>query len=323
MNERSDRLSKLTLADPSAPKKGGTALAEGSVLVLGDLTVDVLVGASDDIPSHRVEGHDLTLIGDTCLRVGGSALLMAKAMAGRCTPAVVAAVGDDTLADSVQAALAQAGIDDRGVQRSLEAATSVVNVVHFPDGTRLMVRPLSHAGRYIDSNVATEVARGLGSACRLLFISGYSLLGQHTGTQKTVFALAEWARANNVPICVDLVPHEFAESVGPLTKVSDLVGSVPDIVVAELRTVRGFNLVPAADLSDDCSRMLTDAATALKSHSRSIAVVQHQVRPGIYGQATIVGCASPEYEEHSFAPETRLGLGDRLLTQALSRAGYV
>jgi hypothetical protein len=59
----------------------------------------------------------------------------------------------------------------------------------------------------------------------VILLSGYCLLGNDTLTMKSANELYGWAQRNEIPMIVDLVPHEFSESVGDLDKVKDMADS--------------------------------------------------------------------------------------------------
>lgn len=286
-----------------------TALA----LVIGDLTFDVTWTSDEGWPDAKPVGADVTFSAQPAYHIGGTAFLFAKSLVDltEIRPVIFSAVGSDALGGSVLTELAATGLDADTVQRTDDAGTCLVSTTYLEDGTRLMVRPTSHAGKFIDSKkVADYIADLDPSGCRFVFVSGYMLTDEHSESLRAVRILAEWAHGRQLPLVVDLVPHEFRESVGPLAEVERRLRCTPSAYIAELRTIVRLGLIQGSGKSTVQER-LELAATALSNYA-PIAIAQCQVDDGRYGQHCIGLAHYSSYDEWSFGESDRVGLGDRL-----------
>jgi hypothetical protein len=202
------------------------------------------------------------------------------------------------------------------VQSIAARPTCVVSVAYLKDGTRLMTRPLRHAGDELDPRAVAGFVCGQPSGrFDLVFISGYSLVRRNSPTALTARWLGGWARRHRIPILLDLVPHEFAESVGSVPRAVSRLGGQATGFVAELRTVRGLGLCDDYSDAESIRGQMAQAAASLAGYGQ-FAVVQHQNGPETYAQA-IFHQGRSMFEQCRFVPGEREGLGDRMLAEAL------
>jgi sugar/nucleoside kinase (ribokinase family) len=292
--------------------------ASGRILVIGDLTVDIHMEIPEAAPGKVHPGIDLTVVGWPRVGIGGTAYLFAKAIRSMSnySAAVIGAIGDDPFGNAIMDEFQKSRLENTFIQKDTESPTPVLPLLGFDDGTRLMARPYREAMPALDSNTLHATLSAYSpESFKLMFISGYSIATPDLKALKTVHIAADWARSNSIPIIVDLVPHEFAELVGPLTRVTDLIGK-PSGFVAELRTVRGLGLCGPYQSETDAAERLRSAAANL-AETADFAIVQHQLKLSTYAQIY----ATPKYvsciETYDFEPIDRTGLGDRLLVRTL------
>jgi hypothetical protein len=300
-------------------------MAPNTVLVMGDITLDLAVTVGANFPQNHAPGADVSFAGSPAPALGGTAMLFAKAAQQyqHVRPIPVAGLGDDKFAPLVLAEAEAASLDMVGLQIIQGTSTCVVSISHFTDGTRFMIRPNSHAGRHIDSKRLRELLSDLNQdEMALVFVSGYLLAEPTLPSVLAVQEACGWARSRNVPIVVDLVPHAFQTAVGDLDTVAKRIGCRPDGYVAELQTVRDLGL--CEDYSDQFearSNMIVGSAALAKYGE--FGVVQHQDRSGRYAQAATWNEKSDPLEFFPFTASERTGLGDRLLLHALNKRGYL
>lgn len=252
-------------------------------------------------------------------------MLLAKAADSyrQVRPIMVAGLGEDRFASFVLAEVESLDLEVGGLQLVPGAATCVVSLSYFSDGTRFMIRPRSHAGRCLDHNRVGDLLRGLSQEpVALLFVSGYLIVEPYSPSILAVQEACRWARARNVPIVVDLVPHEFKAVVGDLDTVAERIGCKPNGYVAELRTIRDLGLCEPYSDQIDARRNMILGSTALASYG-DFAVVQHQDEQGLYAQAVTWFGQTEPLAFFPFSPGERLGLGDRLLLHALHEHQYL
>jgi hypothetical protein len=121
-------------------------------------------------------------------------------------------------------------------------------------------------------------------------------------------------------VVLDLVPHEFAESVGTVREVEDVLGPI-DVLVAELRTARGLGF-DASFSGESLEEVMATVANALAT-GRDMAVVQHRLSPTQYGQVFSRGHMVSACHETIGDNVELLGLGDIMLVKALERSGFL
>lgn len=184
------------------PEGGSTA--DGRVLVVGDLLVDVVA---------RPEGP-LRVGSDTAAQVrlagGGSAANTACwiAAAGG-SAALLAAVGDDALGAVARGDVAAAGVELVGPVLA-GVATGTCVVIVGPDGERTM---LPDRGANDALPVAAVTAALEADDVAWVHVSGYALL--HEGSRPAGRAALDGARARGIPCSVDAASSGPLRDVGP------------------------------------------------------------------------------------------------------------
>jgi sugar/nucleoside kinase (ribokinase family) len=293
---------------------------DGAAVVLGDLTLDVTWTSGEPWPASKKLGADVTIVATPEYHIGGTGFLFAKAVGDMTSlePVIVSAVGDDPIGEAVRQELRGGGYRIDGIQTAEAHPTCLVTSSYLVDGTRLMVRPSTHAGKHIG---AEQLSALLGSIddCALVFISGYMLAGPGASTRAALRLMSAWAFSRAIPVVVDLVPHEFMESVGPISVVEQMLGNPVTVYIAELRTIQGLGLVAEEDQTLPLPDRLGAAAEALARYS-PVAIAQCQVGRTTYGQSCVARGRPAAYTEHDFDERTRLGLGDRLATGEITRS---
>jgi len=295
------------------------------VLAMGDITLDLAAAVDEEFPEQHTAGADLTFAGSPTPSLGGTAMLLARAAESypHVRPLMIAGLGADRFASFVLAEVESRGLDAVGLQVVPEAATCVVSLSYFSDGTRFMIRPRSHAGRRLDRNRVGDLLRGLSEdPVALLFISGYLLVEPSSPSVLAVQEACRWATARDVPVVVDLVPHEFKAMVGDMSTLIERVGCKPNGYVAELRTIRDLGMCDGYTDRRAARRNMVSGSAEL-AHYGDFAVVQHQDEQGVYSQAVTWFGRSEPLAYFPFGPNERLGLGDRLLLQALHEHHYL
>lgn len=294
------------------------------VLIVGDLTVDLLTHATDAFPlSHRV-GSDVTFVAPTTTTIGGTATLFARAVASEtnCRPIILSAVGRDTFGQQIIDRLEHSEMSVAGIQEVLDIGTGCPSTAYFTDGTRLMVRPADFASRHLSPEWTEHLLTTLeATRCALVFISGYAIVNGDSPSCQSAAAVSGWAAANSVPCVLDLVPHDFINHVGSLGTIKERLHTDVSGFIAEHKTVRNLGLgTLAPDFAEPSG--LVDAATAL-GRVAPIAIVQQQLTPSLYGQAYQIRDRRFPTESHAFRPTERSGLGDLLAVRALVRSGLL
>lgn len=235
-----------------------------SVIVLGDLNVDIVVAASGPL---RV-GSDVDA--DIVMRHGGSAANMAAWLAHEeVSVTFVGSVGNDSLGRDAVAALQRDGVDTHvHVAEVVPTGTCVVLV--DPSGERTMLpdpganRVLPVADLPLDQIAEAEV----------LLVSGYALL--RPGPRAAACAAVAHAHAHGVRVLVD------AASSGPIrdtgaSRFLDWIG--PAWIVANEPEVTALaSDLPGADVEDalTAARLLSepDRTIVVKRGSHGAALVR-------------------------------------------------
>ncbi|MFL6137390.1 MAG: carbohydrate kinase family protein [Frankiaceae bacterium] len=296
------------------------------VLVVGDLTIDLLFElAGSALHSPTSKAGDLTISYKPIVRVGGSAILFAKAILARTslTPVIFSGVGDDVFGAHISEAVSQLGLDVDAVEIVKGYRTALAITGYSPDRSRLMLRPEGHAGKHIRGGhwkewLAEDVARD----CDLLFISGYVIASASPRQLRAVKGMASWARSHGVPVMLDLVPHEFDKGVGSLDLAAKLLGGTPDAFVAELRTARYLGLVPSKMHDQSEEEQSLAAARSLSAIGR-YGLIQYQSGRGTYRQTLAIQGEGVYSHESTFDEADRTGLGDMLCVEALVEHGCI
>lgn len=294
------------------------------VLVLGDLIAELVVFVPSGSLRTTAPGLDITLVGSSGLHLVGSALLFAMSLqaASSYSACILGALGHDKLATLVKDELRDKGLSDELIRIDVSAPTPIMPTAIFDDGTRVMIRPPREILPTLSSqHVEAVLSRQDPASFKLVFISGYLIASSNRDAIRAVEVTCNWARSNAIPVVLDLVPHEFAEFIGDLERVNDLIGK-PDGYVTELRTARGLGLCGSSASPSELGEELAEAAINLAQDSH-FAVVQHQVEPGIYGQIYATPQGAAPLETYPFSPSDRKGLGDKLLIQTLTQHGHI
>ena len=294
-----------------------------TLVLLGDITMDTVVSLQDH-PESELDssslGHDLTFVGHPVQRVAGTAVLFARALVGTSPhPVLLGAVGDDIAGQIALAVLAEAGVDVSHIHVDPELPTCNPSVVYFAR-SRFMVRPERHAGK----SLKVEMVRGrltddLAETTKLCFISGYAIANRDAPVTGTAGYLAAWARDHGIKVILDLVPHNFVDAVGAMPDVERILGALPDVVIAEQRTVAGLLRAQGGDVSDLDGK---GAASWLRAQAIDCAIVQYQVDAERYAQDISCGVGDC-HDEVRFERDDLLGLGDILAVRALRWAGLL
>jgi len=128
--------------------------------------------------------------------------------------------------------------------------------------------------------------------------------------------LANWARENEVPVVLDLVPHEFAASVGTLEEVASFLGR-PDVLVGAPSTFRDFGYSFYGDGIDGANAMMEVAARA--SRDWGIVVTQTHTGPSNFGQILARDGVVLSISELVIPANDLRGPGDQLALKALEQ----
>ena len=138
------------------------------VVTLGDINIDVIA----HIPDYPQKGGE-GLAERGHIYCGGSAANTAIVL-GRfgVDVGIIGRVGEDVLAPLALAALAEAGVDGRCIQRDPEAITGIILVAVTPDGERTM---FGCRGANVRTDPALLNEDYIANA-RIFHLSGYSLL---------------------------------------------------------------------------------------------------------------------------------------------------
>src|ERR1700694_4903729 len=128
--------------------------------VIGDLTVGP-EGNSKEVPAwdmHR-ESADISIVFEPTLVYGGTALLFGNACRAiqDVEPVIVSSIGSDCFGDQIRTNLSALGFDDRAVHVTPHAMTCMVSIAYLPGGSRFMLRPHTHAGKYLDPRVVSDL----------------------------------------------------------------------------------------------------------------------------------------------------------------------
>ncbi len=175
--------------------RGGHAACVGSkaVVVLGDISLDAVM-AIDALPQPGRE----SFAQQVALRPGGSAAGSAVVLARLGVPArLLACCGQDAWAELVLSAVADAGVDIGGVQRSAEAVTGLSFVAVTPDGERTMYTCRGANTRLDPIAIGDMVFAGAGA----LHLSGYALL--EAPQRQALWQAVALARRGGVALSLD------------------------------------------------------------------------------------------------------------------------
>jgi hypothetical protein len=249
--------------------------------------------------------------------LGGSATNFARALlnTGEWRPLIVGAAPQGPLGNVLESEalhLAPASMIDRPNGGD---ADPVIVTLWDEAGTRLMVRPKSTANDQLSESFVKRQLHGLAQrkiAVAGCFISGYSLTQAESPRYRSLSAISAWCAARRVPVVVDLVPHNFLESVGPLDHVIELFGRDVSIV-AELHT--GLELLNWSE-SPDVDSTLRRATIELSKRSGA-AVIQHRQSDTRYLQAIARGSEFDLAVHHLDGGPAPRGFGDQMLASVL------
>lgn len=164
-----------------------------SILVLGDINVDVLMG----VPAYPPPGGEaLTERVDT--RLGGSAANTAVVLSRLGLEVrMLARVGSDAWGQVALASLAEAGVGLELVQRGIDETTGLMFTIVTPDGERTMFGQRGANRRTDPGGITPEIFGGVDH----LHLSGYALL--ESPQREAALRAVELATARNLPISLD------------------------------------------------------------------------------------------------------------------------
>jgi sugar/nucleoside kinase (ribokinase family) len=288
------------------------------VLVIGDLCLDVRATTLDDATGMaRLAAEDITSASvGTVVGPGGTAWLFADALTAlsRCEPLIVAAVGNDPAGQLLVESVSARGWDTQGIG-IVPSASDVVVCVYMSKFRRFMTRPAIATNNRLEwTQLETCVARHAARSFACVWISGYALLSKEEPRFDAVANLCQWAHENTIAVVLDLVPHNFLESVGSLAAVEALIGKV-DVVVTELATIETLQGRTSADDATAVVRMHEAALSA--SGGRTGAAVQHRTGEATYSQALSARGEDVVLQDVDIPATGPYGLCDRLAVEAL------
>ena len=164
------------------------------VVTIGDINIDVIAHVPD-YPQKGGEG----LAEQGHVYCGGSAANTAVALARfGVDVGIIGRVGEDVLALLALAALAEAGVDGRCIQRDPQNMTGIMLIAVTPDGDRTMFGCRG-------ANVRTDPAlldEGYITQARFFHLSGYSLL--QVPQREAALRALEVARGAGLMVTADL-----------------------------------------------------------------------------------------------------------------------
>jgi sugar/nucleoside kinase (ribokinase family) len=296
-----------------------------TLIVLGDITMDTIVqldGHSASELHSLSSAQDITFVGHPYQRVAGTAVLFARALSdSQMRPVILGAVGDDIAGRTALASLGGRNVDTALIYLDPELPTCSPTVVYFSQ-SRFMVRPEFHAGKNLSAKrIEALLTDELASTTEVCFISGYAIAKQDAPVAEAARRLALWARDHGLKVIVDLIPHDFVDAVGTVQHVEEFLDGMPDVLIAERKTVAGL-MRAAGELGVDADLEGGRAAAWLRQQGSAYAIVQYQLGQNRYAQ-DIRGPRLEQYDEISFARAELLGLGDRLAVRALRSVGLV
>ena len=164
-----------------------------SILVLGDINIDVLMG----VPTYPPRGGEaLTERVDT--RLGGSAANAAVVLSRLGLEArMLARVGGDAWGQVALASLADAGVGLELVQHDSIETTGLMFTVVTPDGERTMFGQRGANCNTDPAAITPDTFGGVGH----LYLSGYALL--ELPQREAALRAVELATERNLPISLD------------------------------------------------------------------------------------------------------------------------
>ena len=230
--------SRRQLSAPRRRRSAATAASRPSVVVLGDLVLDVVI--APDRPLER--GSDVT--GSVQLRQGGSAATAARwlgRIGTRCT--LICAIGRDTPGRALVAALAADGVTVRAVRVAGER-TGRIGVVVDGSGQRSFVTERGAALKLRPEDLRPAWLGGADA----LHLPAYSLLDHPLGDAG--FAAIDLARAVGARISVDLASAAPLLAHGREAALELLLRAAPDIVFATADEARALLGTRERDILD-------------------------------------------------------------------------
>ena len=298
----------------------GTTRRYGSqILVLGDLCLDVLIDCASPSPIADGVTKESALRSSSLLSVGGSAWILARAAiaAGIFRPVILSAIGSDMWARQLLTSIREAGLSESSIQQIDGAPTDLVCMMTFEGRQRLMFMPTDPTGDCLEEGFVLSCLRNIDPGdTAWVWISGYALVERSSARRRSVRLLANWARENEVPVVLDLVPHEFAASVGTLEEVASFLGR-PDVLVGAPSTFRDFGYSFYGDGIDGANAMMEVAARA--SRDWGIVVTQTHTGPSNFGQILARDGVVLSISELVIPANDLRGPGDQLALKALEQ----
>jgi sugar/nucleoside kinase (ribokinase family) len=302
------------------------------VLVVGDLAVDLWASLPTSAPLASLQHEsDTAVAARTGMTVGGGAWLFSEALtqATEARPVIFAAVGDDPAGRVIRDAVIREGFRTDGIGTVAAAGpagttTCAITVVSFGTERRLMVFPDRHANQQLAPGDVQRVLDTLDPAEVLCtWISGHALRHSDSARRQAIRKLCSWSAQRGVPVVLDLVPHAFVATIGPLTDVELAIGHV-DGVVGELTTCWDLlDLVTELKPEGGDARHAMAAAAEILSKTRRFAAVQHRPTPSSYLQLVAEAGRARPHQEYLCTSEGRRGMGDAMAVDALVAVGIL
>jgi hypothetical protein len=295
-----------------------------AALIVGELCLDVYAQVSVQGEALAALSHDADIVTDgaTTLMPGGTAWLFADALASMTglVPLIAAAVGTDPAGDVLAASLAGQDFPAAGLLRAAGTRTDILSITAFPGRGRLLARPAERVIRKVQPWEWDRVADMVEAHdVRFAWISGYVFEDYDAAALETARTLFARLRDRAIPIVVDLVPHDFARKIGPLSQLEQDVGPI-DVLVGEFRTLVGLGFGQLPPLDADVRIAMLGCARAV-ARDRVGAVIQHRVTTSPY----LLAIAGRQLGEHFVDQEIPAGgprgFGDVLAVQGLLLLG--
>jgi sugar/nucleoside kinase (ribokinase family) len=289
---------------------------------MGDLCVDALIDGSDSSSFAQLgRGAEAAVRSSGKLSVGGSAWLLAQAAmeTGFFSPVILSAVGSDAWAQTLLASVREAGLPTASIQQVAPAATDLVCMITTAGRHRVMFLPAEPTGNRLDADFVLASLGGTdASHVAWAFLSGYALAGRNSARRRSAKVLTDWARDHEIPVVLDLVPHQFRASVGTLGEVASYLGS-PDVLIGNLSTFQQLGYSSEGD-GDDIARDMEQVAIQA-SRDWATVITQAFSRSGVFGQTAAHRGAVLFSGELVIPASGARGAGDRLAVEALHRLG--
>jgi sugar/nucleoside kinase (ribokinase family) len=232
-----------------------------TLTVVGDIRVELrsrlTATAFRDIDSSHFEFTPVTPV------IAGTAANLARHAIGHFDRVhVISRIGDDAFTPAILRHLERSGVTAHVFvsDRRCNGCTIVVHdaAPEPPGGARLLL-----AGPTPNASLSPADVRECAGAIAesdMVFVDGYTFVAR--SSREAVLEAARTARSHQVPVCVDLVPHDISEYL-ERDEASVLV-ELADIVVTGATTIAAF--VDAPPPTPDSLEMVRRLAAALARH---------------------------------------------------------